>query len=320
MTKKKNSIKDIISITKKTFSAWFAADPFRQSAVVAYYAIFSIPALLVIIIACAGFFFGEEAVHGEISNQIGGAVSEDAAKQIEEIVAKSSEKKSSIIATIVSFITLLLGSTAVFAQMQVSLNQIWEVKPKAKQKWIKTLKDRLFSFGLIISIGFLLLISLLLSAALTAFSGWIKNHLPDFMLVVFRALDFILSFFIITVLFGLMFKILPDAKIRWKNLWIGSMVTSVLFIIGKFALGFYFGKAEPASAYGAAGSIILIMLWVSYSCMVVFLGAEFTKQYTVHHDGKIIPDSDAELVEITPEQKITEEKSELLEKAGVNNN
>ena len=236
MSKFKQKVTDVWQITKKTAAAWLKADPFRQSAVIAYYAIFSIPALLVIIIACAGLAFGREAVQGEISNQIGSAMGEDTANQVEEIIANASEKKNSIIATIISIVTLIIGSTAVFAQLQISLDQIWEVKVTAKKMWLKNLKDRLFSFGLIISISFLLLVSLLLTAALSAFGDWIKAHMPDVMLYIFYLLNFIVSFGVITVLFALMFKILPDAAVRWRNVWIGAMATALLFIIGKFGL------------------------------------------------------------------------------------
>lgn len=307
-------LSDLWSITKKTFSAWNAADPFRQSAVIAYYAIFSIPALLVIIITLAGFAFGREAVQGEISNQIGMAIGESTAKQVEEMIAKAGEQKNSIWATIISVITLILGSTGVFAQLQVSLNQIWEVKVVAKKKWLKSIKDRLFSFGLILSIGFLMLISLLLSAGLSAFSEWIKVHMPDFMLFLFRLLNFILSFGITSVLFGLMFRILPDARIRWKDVIIGSIVTSLLFVLGKFALGIYFGKANPGSTYGAAGSIVLLMLWVSYSCMILFFGAEFTKQFAVHFGRKIEPTKDAELIALPEDKELVVEKQIAVDK------
>jgi len=307
-------LKDLWSITKKTVSAWNAADPFRQSAVIAYYAIFSIPALLVIIITLAGFAFGKEAVQGQISDQIGSAIGEDTAKQVEEMIANAGKQKNSIWATIISVITLIIGSTGVFAQLQISLNQIWEVKVVAKKKWLKSIKDRLFSFGLILSIAFLLLISLLLSTGLSAFSGWIKAHLPDFMLFIFQLINFVLSFGVISVLFALMFKILPDARIRWKDVWIGSIVTSLLFILGKFALGFYFGKANPGSTYGAAGSIVLLMLWVSYSCMIVFFGAEFTKQFTTHFGRKIEPTKDAEIIELPEEKQLVLEKKEVVAK------
>lgn len=307
-------LSDLWSITKKTFSAWNAADPFRQSAVIAYYAIFSIPALLVIIITLAGFAFGREAVQGEISNQIGMAIGESTAKQVEEMIAKAGEQKNSVWATIISIVTLILGSTGVFAQLQVSLNQIWEVKVVAKKKWLKSIKDRLFSFGLILSIGFLMLISLLLSAGLSAFSDWIKVHLPDVMLFVFRLLNFIVSFGVTSVLFGLMFRILPDARIRWKDVIIGSIVTSLLFVLGKFALGIYFGKANPGSTYGAAGSIVLLMLWVSYSCMILFFGAEFTKQFAVHFGRNIEPTKDAELIALPEDKELVVEKQIAADK------
>ncbi len=307
-------LKDLWSITKKTTVAWNTADPFRQSAVIAYYAIFSIPALLVIIITLAGFAFGKEAVQGQISMQIGTAIGADAAKQVEQMITNASTQKNSIWATIISVITLILGSTGVFAQLQVSLNQIWEVKVIAKKKWLKTIRDRLFSFGLILSIGFLLLISLLLTAGLSVFSEWIKTHLPHFMLFVFMLINFFISFGVITVLFALMFKILPDARIHWRDVWIGSIATGLLFVLGKFGLGFYFGKANPASTYGAAGSIVLIMLWVSYSCMIVFYGAEFTKQFAVHFGRKIEPTKDAEIIKLPEDKELIAEKKEAVSK------
>jgi membrane protein len=314
MSKITTYFKDLWDVTKKTAVAWNKADPFRQSAVIAYYAIFSIPALLVIIIACAGLAFGREAVQGQISGQVGTTMGDETAKQVEEIIANASEKKSSIIATIISVVTLILGATAVFTQLQVSLDQIWEVKITAKKMWLKTLKDRLLSFGLIISIAFLLLVSLLLTTFLAAFGDWIEAHLPDFMLYVFFLINFIISFGVITVLFALMFKILPDAQIRWRDVWIGAMVTALLFILGKFLMGIYFAKAEPGSTYGAAGSIILIMLWVSYSCMIVFFGAEFTKQYTTHFGGELKPKRGAELILPDEKEQTVREKNEAVEK------
>lgn len=306
--------KDLWQITKKTTAAWLKADPFRQSAIIAYYAIFSIPALLVIVITCAGFAFGKEAVQGEISQQIGSAIGYDNARQVEDMIAKAGSQKNSVLATIISIVTLILGSTGVFSQLQVSINQIWEVKVTAKKKWLKTIKDRLFSFGLVLSICFLLLVSLVLTALLEAFGGWIKAHLPDFMLVVFQLLNFIISFGAITTLFALMFKILPDARIQWKDVIIGSVVTGLLFILGKFLLGIYFGKAQPASTYGAAGSVILIMLWVSYSCMILFFGAEFTKQFAVHFGRKIIPKNEAQLIETSEESDLVAEKNKAVKK------
>jgi membrane protein len=300
------------TILKKTAIAWYAADPFREAAIISYYAIFSIPALLVIIIAAAGFFFGKEAVSGHISQQISSAMGANAAKQIEAIVANASETKATVLASIIGFVTLILGATGVFAQLQKSLDLIWEVEVKAKKMWLKSLKDRLFSFGLILSIGFLLLVSLILSAGLSAFSEWIKSHLPDFMMFVFRALSFLVSFGVISVLFTLMFKILPDVKIKWKNVWVGAMITTLLFIAGKFALGLYFGKANPGSTYGAAGSIILIMLWVNYSSMIVFFGAEYTKQFSLYFGEKLEPKKDAVLLNMDEKEKTIKDKKTAL--------
>ncbi len=296
MSKLGAGISNFFKVTKETAKEWMDEDPFRRSATVAYYAVFSIPALLVIVIALAGLVFGREAVQGEISAQIQSALGAETAESIEDIIAKSSEAKTSIWATIIGFITLIIGSTGVFGELQTSLNQIWEVKVVAKKKWLKTIKNRLFSFGLVLSIGFLLLISLLLTTALEALSGYINRLLPDFMVVVFHILNFIISFGVITVLFALIFKVLPDAKIRWRDVWIGAVVTGLLFVLGKYALGIYFAKANPGSAYGAAGSIILIMLWVSYSCMILFFGAEFTKQYAVAHGHEIQPTTDSEII------------------------
>jgi membrane protein len=171
MMKLKTHLKSYKEILKKTFTAWVEDDPFRQSAVVAYYAVFSIPALLVIIIACAGFAFGEEAVRGEISRQVSSAMGSETAKQVEGMIAKAGATKSTIWATIISILTLILGSTGVFGQLQISLNQIWEIKVVTKKKWLKTLQNRLFSFGLVMSLAFLMLVSLLLTAALTAMSS-----------------------------------------------------------------------------------------------------------------------------------------------------
>ncbi len=314
MLQLKKNLSGFWEVTKKTFAAWNKADPFRQGAIISYYAIFSIPALLVIIITAAGYFFGRETVSGEIYAQISVAMGEGTAKQLGGIVSNASESKNNVMAAIIGFVTLIAGATAVFVQFQKSLNLIWEVEVKAKKAWLKALKDRLFSFGLILSIGFLLLISLLLSAALSAFSGWIKVSMPNFTMFVVRFISFMINFGVITVLFGMMFRILPDAKIRWKDVWLGAMITALLFIAGKFGLGLYFGKTHPASGYGAAGSVILIMIWVNYSSMIVFLGAEYTKQFTVHFGREIEPAKDAVRAEGSENIKEIKDKKEAVRK------
>lgn len=289
----KTKFRDAWILLKETFKEWNEDDPFRLSAVVAYYAIFSLPALMIIIISVAGEFLGQEAVQGEVSNQIGGMIGPDAAKSVEAMIASSYTSGNSTIATIIGIGTLLFGATGVFYQLQISLNIIWRVKVNPKEGIKKVLLDRATSLGVIIAIGFLLLISLLLTSVLSVFSNWITSVLPEYTIYLFYVLEFLLSFAIITVLFALIFKILPDVDIEWKTVWVGAAITAILFVIGKFALGIYFGKAEPGSAFGAAGSIILILLWVSYSCMILFFGAEFTKVYARKYKHNISPSSHA---------------------------
>lgn len=283
-------IKNVGRILYTAYKAWIDKDPFRQSAIIAYYAIFSLPGLLVLIISLAGYFFEKEAVSNHIFTDIATTMGVETSNQIREMILKAGANKDSVWASIIGGITIIVGATGVLVQFQKSLNIIWEVKPDpAKEGVWSIVKARLFSFGLIISTAFILLISLVITSILTVLGNWIQAHLPDIMTFVFQAITFIVSLTVIASLFALMFKFLPDAKIKWRNVWIGSLVTALLFEIGKFGLGLYFGKANPGEGYGPAGSVILILLWASYSSMIVFYGAEFTKAYTQFHDGKIKP-------------------------------
>jgi len=287
-------LKYFFTALKISSKEWWAKDPFKESAVIAYYAIFSLPGLLVVIITVAGYFFGQEAVNGQIASQITSTMGADTAQQIEDIIARGTESKNSLLATIIGVITIFVGATGVFAQFQKSINTIWEVKAdESKSGILSLLKARLFSFGLIIAIAFILIASLVISAILSALGTWITNYFSESLLIIIQVINIILSLSILAVLFALMFKYFPDAKIKWRHVWIGSFVTALLFEIGKAALGLYFGKADPSSGYGAAGSIILIMLWVSYSSMIVFFGAEFTHAYAKLKDGKTPPDKNA---------------------------
>lgn len=289
-------LKDLGKLLKSTFKAWNDKDPFRQSSVIAYYAIFSIPGLLVLIIAITGYFFGKDAVNENIINQISGTMGAETAASIKEMLTKASQSQSSILASILSIGVLLVGATGVFVELQKSLNDIWHVKiVKQNGLWL-IVKARLFSFGLIVAIAFLLLVSLVVSTGLTALSDVIKGYTSEFTVIIFNIVNFIFSLTVVSLLFALMFKILPDAKIQWKHVWLGSLLTGLLFTIGKTALAFYFGTANPASVYGAAGSIILILLWVSYSSIIVFFGAEFTAAYARRYTGKVPPMKNAEAV------------------------
>jgi membrane protein len=297
------SFNSFFTLVKHAFTDFFNREPFNSSIIVAYYTIFSLPGLLVIVVNLAGYFFGKEAVTNQISTQIGSLVGGHTAHDIQNIVLKASESKGTVLSTILSVVTLLFGATGVFYQVQQILNKIWEVKPKPKQKIMRLVRDRLFSFGLILIVGFLLLVSLVLSSALSAFSKWFSANITDALPALFSILDILLSIGVITLLFAAIFKFLPDVKISWKDVWPGALVTSVLFSVAKFALGLYFGKSDPSSAYGAAGTIILIMLWVSYAGMILFYGAEFTKVYSTRNGKKVAPAETAEIAKPVKKEK-----------------
>lgn len=281
-------IRSTPAVLKKAFKKWQSRDQFKESSVIAYNAIFALPGLLVVAVTLAGYFFGAEIVHQYVHDQVAGALGPETAEQIAEMIIIAGRSRESIWASVIGIATILIGATGVFVELQKSLNIIWEVKaiPGKSGFWI-FLKTRLFSFGLIISIAFLLLISLVISSLLAAAGDWIRLNWAESFIWFFNIVNFIVSLAIITLLFAMLFKIVPDAKIKWKYVWLGAFITAMLFEIGKSLLGFYFGKADPGIGYGAAGSIILIMIWTSYSSMIVFFGAEFTKAYSDLHYGSV---------------------------------
>jgi len=276
----KFSFAKALALLKTTFKKWWKRSPFNRSAIIAYYALFALPGLLVIIITIAGYYFGGNAANGRLHSQVAQTMGTDAADQVQRMVMIAGKSKDSIWATIMGIAVFLFGATGVFVQLQKSLNAIWEVKDSNTSSAVRSfLKKRIFSFGLIMSIAFLLLVSLVFSSLLSALSSWVLKYWSESWLIIFQLLDVVFSLGLITVLFAMMFKFLPDAEIKWHWVWTGSFVTSLLFIIGKSVLGLYFGKADPGSGYGAAGSVIIILLWISYSSMIVFFGAELTKVY-----------------------------------------
>ncbi|MBK6397701.1 MAG: YihY/virulence factor BrkB family protein [Bacteroidetes bacterium] len=290
----KYNVKSLFKIFKTAAKEWWSKDPFKESAVIAYYAIFSLPGLLVLILTVAGYLYGQDDINNKLSDQIASTMGQDTAVQVSEMIEKARATGSSVWATIIGIVTIIVGATGVFAQFQKSLNIIWEVKAdESKSGILSLIKVRLFSFGLIISVAFILVISLVVSTLLAAFGGWLQSNFSETLLVIVQILNVIISLSILALIFSLMFKFFPDAKIKWRHVWVGSFVTAILFELGKFGLSLYFGKASPESGYGAAGSIILILLWVSYSSMIVFLGAEFTRAFANYYDGDIPADKNA---------------------------
>jgi membrane protein len=290
-------LKDLWEVVKNTAIRWIESGPWRQSAILAYYSIFSLPALMLIVIVITGYFFGEDAVSKELSAQISGMIGQEAARSVELMVANAAETGSSTLAMLVGIGFLLFGATTVFYHLQVSLNRIWGVKPKPKQAFLKYLKDRLLSFGLVLIIGFLLLISLITTTVLTVIGDWLARYWPQITSPLVLIANRAISLLIPATLFAMMFKILPDAIIRWRSVWIGAIITALLFAIGQWGLGVYFSQTDPASVYGAAGAIILILIWVSYVAMILLFGAEFTRQWANKFGHGIKPKGSAVLID-----------------------
>ncbi len=293
----KKALKDLWDVIKGTAIHWNESGPWRQSAILAYYSIFSLPALLLIIIVIAGYFFGEEAVSRELSVQITDMIGKDTARTVEVMIANAAETGSSTLAMLIGIGLLLFGATTVFYHLQLSLNRIWGVMPKPKQAFLKYAKDRLLSFGLVLIIGFLMLLSLIITSLIAILGEWLASHWPLFSSPLVSLINYVISFSVTTTLFAMMFKILPDAIIRWRSVWIGAFLTAILFAIGQWGLSVYFGTTDPASVYGAAGAIILIMIWISYVAMILLFGAEFTRQWANKFGHGIKPKGSAVLIE-----------------------
>jgi membrane protein len=286
-------------VFKRTYKEFVEDNAIKLSASLAYYTLFSIAPLSIIILSVCGLFFGEEAVRGQFYGQINGLVGNQAAAQIQETIKNMELSDNNVFAMVFGIIILLIGASGVFAEIQSSINYIWGLKAKPKKGLKKFIKNRLMSFSMIGSMGFLLLVSLLANTILDLMSGRLKQYLPNATVYLFYVLNIVVVFAIITLLFSIIFKTLPDGKLAWKDTLIGSGVTAILFMLGKFGISIYLGNSNVASAYGAAGSVVIILVWVYYSAIILYFGAEFTKVYAGLYGKKIIPNSYA--VEISKE-------------------
>ncbi len=274
---------------KETFTEWNNSSASNDSASLAYYAIFSIPGLLIIIIWIAGYFFGEEAIRGQITSQISGMMGHDVAKSVQEMIAGALIDKENIFMKIIGVGSLVFGSTTLFFQLQKSLNNLWDVEPAPKKALVKFLLDRANSLSMILILGFLLMITMVLSSLISLFNNFITSYFGIETYLIVEIINFTIGFGVVVILFALMFKVLPDVEISWKSVWKGAILTAVLFTLGKFLLSLYFSQFKPTSAFGTAGTVILIMMWINYSCMLIFFGAEFTKVYSYKKGYKIAP-------------------------------
>jgi membrane protein len=287
------SLKETIDVLKQTFSEWMEDQAPTLGAALAYYTVFSLAPLLIISISIAGLVFGKEAAQGQIFDQLRGLLGDESGRAMEVMVQNASaEPATGLVATLLGFVTLLFGASGVFAQLQMSLNMIWGVQPKSGRGILGIIQDRILSFGFILVVGFLLLVSLLLTAAI-AFVGHRFGDMVPGMEALVQILNSIFSLAVIALLFAMIFKFLPDAKIAWRDVWIGAFITAALFTLGKFALGLYLGRSGVASSYGAAGSLIVLLLWVFYSSQIVFFGAEFTQVYANRFGSRVAPSGNA---------------------------
>ncbi|MEO8070802.1 MAG: YihY/virulence factor BrkB family protein [Acidobacteriota bacterium] len=294
--------KELIGLTKESATAWMDDYAPSMGAALAYYTIFSLAPMLIIVIAVAGLVFGADAARGEIVSQLGGLLGTEGAIAVQELLKSASQPAASIGASILGLIALLLGATSVFAELQSDLDRIWRAPVAIKTNGVwNLLRSRLLSFGMVLAIGFLLLVSLVVSAALSAAGKWWAPTFVGFVWLL-QAVNLLVSFGITTVLFALIYKILPRVRVAWRDVWVGATATSLLFITGKFAIGLYLGVGAIASPFGAAGSLVVMLVWVYYSTQVFLLGAEFTWVFSHRHGsraGRVAPAAAPEVPTLT---------------------
>src|SRR5690606_31867334 len=282
-------VKRGITMLKSTFTIFMDAKGLKFSASLAYYTVFSLAPLLVLTISLAALFFGQEAAEGKVSEEINGLVGANAAAQIQEIIKNVQLKEDNTWALIVGIGTLLLGATTVFGDMQHSINKIWEIKPKPKRGWVKMIKDRLLSSSLVLSLGFLLIVSLIINGLLMVFMYYVKRMFSDLPAYVSAAIELVINFAVVSTLFGVIFKFLPDVKIQWKDVKAGALFTAVLFLIGRFLIGFYIQTTGTESTYGTAASVIVLLLSIYYTAAILYMGASFTRAYAEYKWDRIAP-------------------------------
>ncbi|MFO1241764.1 MAG: YihY/virulence factor BrkB family protein [Rickettsiales bacterium] len=290
---------DYWHILKKTALRWWEDKVPRLGAALAFYSVLSIGPLLLIVTAIAGLVFGREAVSGQLARQIEGLVGKQAAETLQLAVANSYQPDTGIVAAVIGIATLLFAASGVFAQLQDALNTIWGIQAKSRP-FFHILKDRFLSFTMVLGTGFLLLTSLTISAGLSGLGDYFFGQSSS-MTTLLEALNFAVSFTIITFLFALIFKVLPDAHIQWRDVWLGAALTAALFTIGKFLIGIYLGRSALSSTYGAAGSLVIVLIWVYYSSQILFFGAEFTQVCAERHQQIIPPTKNARPV--TPQER-----------------
>lgn len=295
------------SVLKQSVVSFVQGDSFTHASSIAFYTIFSLPAILLISLSIGSTLFDRADVQRELVSQVGLLIGSGSAMEIENILINAARHTDTWLARVIGIITLVVSATSVFLSLQISINQIWKIKPKPKRGLIKFLVNRLLSLAMVISIGFVLMVSLVMDTLIVMFQERLSDNLGGITLVIVTVLNVVMSFLFVALLFGLMFKMLPDAKIKWRDVWVGSLVTTALFTSGKFLIGLYLGNSSLNSAYGAAGSLVIILVWVYYSALIFLFGAELTYIYTKEIGSGIEPYSNAvrvETIEIEKKQPV----------------
>lgn len=294
---KKTFFKTVFSILKETVNTFMDNRGLKLSASLAYYTLFSMAPLLLLVISLAGAFFGREAIEGSVFGELNGLIGNEAATQIQQIIKNMELSGSTTLSLVIGAVSLIVGATTVFGDIQDSVNKIWSVKAKPEKGWLKLLKDRLLSGSIIIGLGFLLIVTLIVNGAVSAFDYLLKEWLPDFSVILLTLLTAVVNFLVLTLLFGVIYKVLPDAKIKWRDVRAGAFFTAALFMLGRYIIGLYIDKADVGSPYGAAGSLIIILIWVYYSAAILYISTSFTKVYAAAKGENIKPSEHAVYVE-----------------------
>jgi membrane protein len=305
----------IWQIIKQTFILFIDNSATSKSAALAFYTFFSLAPILLIVICVGNIFYQRDALEGTLIGQIQAFVGIDAATQIQAILRKASTSRINSLASVISITVLVISATGVFTEIQTSINSIWQLKPKPRKGWLKYLLNRVLSLSMVLGLGFILMVSLVVSTVLDLIMHRIITLLPEGSVVITYSVNLLLTMVITSFLFGVIFKLLPDAKIEWKDVRSGAFATAILFMLGKFAIGFYLGKSNPGGVYGAAGSVVIILLWVYYSAMILYFGACFTKVYAVFTGRKIYPSQYAvfiEEIEVQNKKSLQEQTEETV--------
>ena len=284
-------------ILKKTFREFVEDTPLNYSSTIAFYVIFSLPAILMIIVSIGGSAYEDQVVRENLLSQIQNLFGAESSSAVEKVLENASASGSGFFTKLVGFIALGFSATTVFISLQDGINRVWNIKPKPEKDWVNFLKNRLISLAMVVSIGFLLLVSLGVDTFLAVFKEFIESSFSELTFFVVSGINLVFSFLVITLVFALIFKILPDAVVQWKDVWIGAAFTTFLFVLGKFLMGFYLGSSALGSVYGAAGSLVLLLLWVFFSAIIALLGAQFTFVYARERGRSITPKKHAVFIE-----------------------